>query len=90
MAATTRTINWVIQEIGETQKTDFEKEINKVMDQTDKEKEIAEAIKRFFDNKYAPNWHCVVGKNFASYVTYQCKNYIFCNIGQHAILLYKQ
>lgn len=59
------------------------------MDKKDTEKDIAEYIKGFFDKKYSPNWHCVVGKHFASYVTYQSKNYIFCNIGQVAVLLYK-
>ena len=39
--------------------------------------------------KYSPNWHCVVGKHFASYVTYTSKHYIFFYIGQMAILLYK-
>jgi dynein light chain LC8-type len=89
MASTERNIGWVVQEISEEMKTDFIKQVNEIMDKTDKEKDIAEHIKQFFDSKYAPNWHCVVGKHFASFVTYQSKNYIFCQIGQHAIILYK-
>lgn len=89
MASTERNIGWVIQEISDDQKKDFVTQVNKIMDETDQEKPIAEHIKAFFDKNYAPNWHCVVGKHFASYVTYQSKNYIFCQIGQHAILLYK-
>ena len=36
----------------------------------DEEKEIAEFIKKEFDNRHAKNWHCIVGRNFGSYVTH--------------------
>ena len=42
-----------------------------------------------FDEKYGTNWHCVVGKNFSSFVSYEAKNYIFFYEGQLAVLLYK-
>ena len=63
--------------------------VNSAIDNKETEKEISEFIKAFFDKKYSPNWHCVVGKHFASYVTYTSKHYIFFYIGQMAILLYK-
>ena len=53
------------------------------------ENKIAKHIKEKFDEKYGPNWHCVVGKNFNSYVSYESKHYIFFYEGQLAILLYK-
>lgn len=28
------------------------------------EKDIAAYIKKAFDKRYYPNWHCVVGRNF--------------------------
>ncbi|KAG5459535.1 MAG: flagellar outer dynein arm light chain 8 [Olpidium bornovanus] len=34
------------------------------------EKDIAAFIKREFDKKYTPTWHCIVGRNFGSYVTH--------------------
>ena len=37
------------------------------------EKDIAAYIKREFDKKYNPTWHCVVGRNFGSYVTHETK-----------------
>ncbi|RUP49685.1 dynein light chain type 1-domain-containing protein [Jimgerdemannia flammicorona] len=37
------------------------------------EKDIAAYIKREFDKKYGPTWHCVVGRNFGSYVTHAMK-----------------
>ena len=32
------------------------------------EKDIAAHIKKEFDKKYNPTWHCIVGRNFGSYV----------------------
>ena len=42
------------------------------------EKDIAAFIKREFDKKYNPTWHCIVGRNFGSYVTHETK--VFCTI----------
>uniref|UniRef100_A0AAY4BUQ7 Dynein light chain n=1 Tax=Denticeps clupeoides TaxID=299321 RepID=A0AAY4BUQ7_9TELE len=36
------------------------------------EKDIAE-----FDKKYNPTWHCIVGRNFGSYVTHETKHFIY-------------
>lgn len=68
--STDRVINYVICEMSEEMKQDFQKEVNHIMDRKDTEKDIAEHVKAVFDSKYSPNWHCVVGKHFASYVTY--------------------
>jgi dynein light chain LC8-type len=59
---------------------------------------ISQHIKLHFDNKYGPNWHCIVGifqiflssgKHFNSFCSYESKHYIFFYEGQMAILLYK-
>ncbi|KAG5458913.1 MAG: dynein light chain 2, cytoplasmic-like protein [Olpidium bornovanus] len=34
------------------------------------EKDIAAFIKREFDKKYGATWHCVVGRNFGSYMAF--------------------
>merc|ERR1711865_612009 len=34
-------------------------------------KDIAMVIKRKFDDKYNPSWHCIVGRTFGSYVTFE-------------------
>lgn len=34
-------------------------------------------IKREFDKKYGPTWHCIVGRNFGSYVTHEVRLPIF-------------
>jgi dynein light chain LC8-type len=53
------------------------------------EKDIAAYIKKEFDKKYNPTWHCIVGRNFGSYVTHETKHFIYFYIGQVAILLFK-
>jgi len=53
------------------------------------EKSIASFIKHEFQRKYKGVWHCIVGKNFGSYVTHETKGYIHLTFGQMAILLWK-
>ncbi|XP_059719585.1 dynein light chain 1, cytoplasmic isoform X2 [Haemorhous mexicanus] len=53
------------------------------------EKDIAAHIKKEFDKKYNPTWHCIVGRNFGSYVTHETKHFIYFYLGQVAILLFK-
>jgi hypothetical protein len=42
-----------------------------------------------FDKKYSPTWHCIVGRNFGSYVTHETKHFIYFYLGQVAVLLFK-
>ena len=42
-----------------------------------------------FDKKYNPTWHCIVGRNFGSYVTHETRHFIYFYLGQVAILLFK-
>ena len=51
------------------------------------EKDITTHIKKESDKKYNPVWHCIVGRNFGSYVTRETKHFIY--LGQVAILLFK-
>ncbi|CAH8448767.1 unnamed protein product [Dicrocoelium dendriticum] len=53
------------------------------------EKDIATHVKKFMDEKYGPTWHCVVGKQFGSYVTHESNNFIYFYLDQSAILLFK-
>ena len=53
------------------------------------EKDIAAHIKKEFDKKYNPTWHCIVGRNFGSYVTHETKHFIYFYLGQVAVLLFK-
>ncbi|MQM01564.1 hypothetical protein Taro_034314 [Colocasia esculenta] len=53
------------------------------------EKDIAEQIKKEFDKNYGPTWHCIVGRNFGSYVTHETNHFIYFYLDQKAILLFK-
>ncbi|XP_072974705.1 dynein 8 kDa light chain, flagellar outer arm [Typha angustifolia] len=53
------------------------------------EKDIAEYIKKEFDKNHGPTWHCIVGKNFGSYVTHETNHFIYFYIETKAILLFK-
>ncbi|CAG8485255.1 7147_t:CDS:2 [Scutellospora calospora] len=43
---------------------------NTALEKYNIEKDIAAHIKREFDRKYGTTWHCIVGRNFGSYVTH--------------------
>ena len=53
------------------------------------EKDVASYIKKEFDQKYSPTWHCIVGRNFGSYVTHETKHFIYFYVDQMAILLFR-
>ncbi|KAL1239731.1 Dynein light chain 1,cytoplasmic [Trichinella pseudospiralis] len=61
----------------------------KAMENCNIEKDIASYIKKEFDKRWSPTWHCVVGRNFGSYVTHETKNFIYFYLGQVAILLFR-
>ncbi|XP_062207490.1 uncharacterized protein LOC133909184 [Phragmites australis] len=53
------------------------------------EKDIAEYIKKEFDKNYGPTWHCIVGRNFGSYVTHETNYFVYFYIDSKAVLLFK-
>ncbi|GMR60808.1 hypothetical protein PMAYCL1PPCAC_31003, partial [Pristionchus mayeri] len=53
------------------------------------EKDIATYIKEEFDKRYQPSWHCVVGRNFGSYVTHETNHFIYFYIQHVAVMLFK-
>ncbi|RPA97501.1 hypothetical protein L873DRAFT_1809538 [Choiromyces venosus 120613-1] len=61
----------------------------KAMNSNTVEKDIAQYIKKEFDTKYGNTWHCIVGRNFGSFVTHETKNFIYFYVGHLAVLLFK-
>ena len=53
------------------------------------ERDIAKHIKTYFDQKYGPTWHCIVGSDFRAFVTHESKHFIFLYVGKTAVCLYK-
>ena len=39
---------------------------SKALEKYNIEKDIAAFIKKEFDKKYGPTWHCIVGRNFGA------------------------
>ena len=58
-------------------------------DASDSYLKIAEEIKKEFDHKYKKSWHCFVGENFGCFVTHESKTFIFFEIANLSILLFK-
>ena len=54
---------------------------NQALDRHNIERDIAAYIKKEFDKKYNPTWHCVVGRSFGSYVTHESKHFIYFYVG---------
>ena len=52
-------------------------------------KDIAAYTKKEFDKKYGPTWHCIVGKNYGSYVTHESQHFMYFFLDELAILLFK-
>lgn len=61
----------------------------KAMEKYNIEKDIASFVKKEFDTKFNPSWHCIVGKSFGSYVTHESKHFVYFYVGQLAVLLFK-
>ncbi|XP_020810436.1 dynein light chain 1, cytoplasmic [Drosophila serrata] len=61
----------------------------KAMEKHNIEKDVAAYIKKEFDRKYNPTWHCIVGHHFGSYVTHETRNFVYFYLGQVAVLLFK-
>ncbi|KAF5403554.1 Dynein light chain [Paragonimus heterotremus] len=53
------------------------------------EKEICSYIKLALDKEYLPTWHCFIGREFASHVTYDPGTYLHFLIGNHTVLVFK-
>lgn len=53
------------------------------------ELEVAQYIKNAFDISFGPKWHCVVGRHFASHVSYEPSHYVYLKVGREVILLFK-
>ncbi|CAG9854993.1 unnamed protein product [Phyllotreta striolata] len=53
------------------------------------ERDVAAYMKKEFDKKYCPTWHCAVGRNFSSYITHESSRFIYFYLGPTAFVLYK-
>jgi dynein light chain LC8-type len=53
------------------------------------EKDMASFMKKEFDRRFSPTWHCFVGRNFGSYVTHETNHFAYFYVGQTGFLIFK-
>ncbi len=53
------------------------------------EKVVARYIKNEFDKSMGFGWNCVVGRNFGSHIVHQTKKYVFFQVRELSVLLWK-
>uniref|UniRef100_A0A7S2W886 Dynein light chain n=1 Tax=Rhizochromulina marina TaxID=1034831 RepID=A0A7S2W886_9STRA len=51
--------------------------------------DVAEKIKREFDERWTPYWHVIIGKNFGSFVTHETKRFLYFYFDDKAVMIYK-
>ncbi|CAD6193561.1 unnamed protein product [Caenorhabditis auriculariae] len=61
----------------------------KAMQTYNLEHDIARYLKTAFDREFGPDWHCICGRHFGSFVTFEPNNFIYFRIGTIAFMLYK-
>ncbi|CAI8590121.1 unnamed protein product [Vicia faba] len=54
-----------------------------------KDKEAAEEIKKEFDKRHGPHWHCIIGASYGLYINYRPKCHIFFYMSLRSVLLFK-
>ena len=54
---------------------------NQALDRHNIERDIAAYIKKEFDKKFSPTWHCIVGRSFGSYITHESKHFVYFYVG---------
>ena len=59
------------------------------MGKFDIDEDIATFIEKEFDRKFKPTWHCIIGRDFGSYVTHETRHFIYFYLGEVAIFLFK-
>lgn len=59
------------------------------LDRFELERDMAKYLKKEFDNRFQPSWHCIVGRHFGSYVTHEGAGFLYFYIEKTAVLLFR-
>lgn len=70
-------------------KQEAKEQVKVALEKTKVESLISKHIKNYFDKKYGPNWHCIVGKNYHISISYISKYFIHFYEGPICVVLYK-
>ena len=76
-------------DMGDAMQKDAIECVQYALTKLNKEQDIAAFVKKEFDKKYGPTWHCVAGRQFGSRVSYEMRSFIHFFVDHLAILLFK-
>ena len=51
--------------------------------------DVAESIKKQFDERWEPSWHVFVGRNFGSFSTHETRKFLYFYVEDKAVMLFK-
>ncbi|KAA0189956.1 Dynein light chain LC8-type [Fasciolopsis buskii] len=52
-------------------------------------RKVAEELKKYMDSHYKRAWHCIVGRDFNSFISYETGTFMDFMIGDYNFILYK-
>ena len=76
-------------DMSEDMQQDAMEVASNALDNYSGEQETADFMKKQFELKYSPIWHCTVGRDFGDYKPLTAEHFIYFYIGQVAVLLHK-
>jgi len=76
-------------DMAEEMKEDAIKTAQEAFRQFTVERDRAKFIKKEFDRKYQGTWHCIVGKDYGSFISHESKHFINFYLDEYAVLLFK-
>lgn len=59
------------------------------LDRFELERDMAHYLKKEFDERFQPAWHCIVGRHFGSFVTHDRAGFLYFYIEKTAVLLFR-
>ncbi|KAF6775783.1 hypothetical protein AHF37_04697 [Paragonimus kellicotti] len=65
------------------------KRIQELMDQLKDPKRVGSQLKQEFDKMHGRAWHCVVGRDFHSFISYEKGTFLDVACGDYNFILFK-
>ncbi|CAH8554884.1 unnamed protein product [Heterobilharzia americana] len=59
------------------------------MERHEVDKDVASHLKQYFNIHYGRTWHCIVGKQFGSDISYEEGSFLYFFLGDRSLLLFK-
>ncbi|CDW53231.1 dynein light chain [Trichuris trichiura] len=86
---TKKKLTIMVCDMSEEMITDAVQKADEALDTMKLEVEMAKMIKKFFDSKYLPPWHIIVGRKFGSHVTHEVSTFAYFILGNMAFLIFR-